>query len=123
MVFSFSSSSQTGGNPEPDQLHSLPVHFIQSAVDFSAALFYKPVLWFSPLFIGAAVGPVCVYLAAMLTRWIEFNLALLCFSLLVYGLLCGSWGLAIWLLLYALGYGYTTVLGFLETIRLKKMLE
>jgi hypothetical protein len=49
--------------------------------------------------------------------------AVLAFSLLVYGLLSGAWGIAIWLLLYAFGYGYTTVLGFLETSRWKKMLE
>ena len=155
-------------------------------------LYYRsPALWFSPLFIGAVVGPICMNLAAMLeqgrsfrqcfsrlgvllllgigfsvtnsraileavigipsgfirtpkfnlrgrenttqvndnlqprqgTRWIELILAVLAFSLLVYGLLAGAWGLAIWLLLYALGYGYITVLSFIEASHRKKMLE
>jgi cellulose synthase/poly-beta-1,6-N-acetylglucosamine synthase-like glycosyltransferase len=151
----------------------------------------NPALWFSPLFIGAVVGPICMNLAAMLeqgrpwhqclsrlgimlllgvgfsvtnsraileaaagrpnsfirtpkfnligrentthaidkplphnlTRWIELTLSILAFSLLIYGLSSGAWGLALWLLLYALGYGYITVLGFIETNPRKKMLE
>jgi len=55
-----------------------------------------------------------------LTLWIELILAVLAFSLLVYELIYGAWGLAIWLLLYALGYGYITVLGSLRNQPLEK---
>lgn len=54
------------------------------------------------------------------TLWLEAALALYAFSLLIFVLVNGIWGLTLWLLLYAVGYGYVTYLNFQQFGRVRR---
>ena len=50
------------------------------------------------------------------STWIEITLAIYSFSLLVYVLVTGVWGLVPWLILYTGGYGYVVGLNIKQSI-------
>jgi len=52
--------------------------------------------------------------------WLEAALGIYAFTLLGYILTKGAWGLILWLLFYALGYGYVACLNFRQPARRKR---